>query len=214
VTSPQPPHTPDRFQELIPYLPPSPPQSAQSAPPAESVDTRQHALRTTARFMKGRYQAILALLETRGLCIFEVAQRLSAPNDSMTQSPNDSIVLPHQISGRFSALFDAGLIAKSPATRPTPTGCQAQVYELTLAGLAILHEARTPPSGADALDMPAPAAVVARIEPQPGRPEGSPRQGPPRGAAAVGTPATPTSAAPAGATDPTTENTEPRRTTP
>ncbi len=115
---------PDRFKELLPYVPPA---------AASQVPTRAAALRTSTRFMKSRYQQILQLLADKPLCIFEVAHALS----NALQTP----IHDHQISGRFSALVDGGLIEKSGVTRPTPTGCQAMVYDISLAGKAILAEA-------------------------------------------------------------------------
>jgi hypothetical protein len=120
------PPPPDRFQELVPFVPPR----------GAGEPTRTAALRTTARFMKGRYQEILQAIADSprgGLCIFEVAALLSAKHLTTIHD--------HQISGRFGTLEDAGLLVKSPATRPTATGCQATVYNVTLAGMAILQEA-------------------------------------------------------------------------
>ena len=50
------------------------------------------------------------------------------------------VVHDHQISGRFRTLVDAGLIEKSGTQRKTPTGCQAEVYQITLAGIAVARE--------------------------------------------------------------------------
>ncbi len=116
---------PDRFEELLPFVP--------ECPSASVPDTRAAALRTSSRFMKSRYRQILALLANKPLCIFEVAHQLS--NDLQTT------IHDHQISGRFGALVEGGLIQKSGVTRPTPTGCQAAEYQPTLAGLAVLAEA-------------------------------------------------------------------------
>jgi hypothetical protein len=122
-------------------------------PSKRDESTRAAAGRTAARWSKVRYRQILQLLEERGgLCIFEIAAALSTPSaPSVPQSLSASVppltVHDHQISGRFGALEHAGLIQKAGIQRPTPTGCKAEVYQLTLAGLAVLRDVGVPPSG-------------------------------------------------------------------
>ena len=113
---------PDRFKELTPFVPPK--GSWMEDPNV----TRGQALRTAAQSCGKRSRQILALLVDGPQCIFEISAALTI----LTQTP----IHDHQISGRFRALADGGLIEKSGTRRPTPTGCQAEVYQVTLAGLA------------------------------------------------------------------------------
>ena len=125
---------PDRLKELTPYTPPV------GSRWEDSSVTRGQALRRAAKFSKTRYRQILALLADGPQCIFELARALSF----LTQTT----IHDHQISGRFRALVDEGLIEKSGTRRPTPTGCHAEVYQITLAGLAVHMEANHLPDAA------------------------------------------------------------------
>jgi hypothetical protein len=125
---------PDRLQPLTPYVPP--PHSWLEDPNI----TRGRALRVAAKNVSQRGYQILALLAERGpLCIFEIAAALSNAG-ILPASSSPSPIFPHQISGRFIALVEAGLIEKTGHRRPTPTGCSAEVYTITLAGLAVHQE--------------------------------------------------------------------------
>jgi hypothetical protein len=113
-------------------------------PEPYKTSTRHQAARVAARWARTRYRQILQLLADRGgLCIFEVARAISAQENATVHD--------HQISGRFGALEHAELIKKAGVKRCTPTGCQAEVYQITLAGLAVLKDqpvtrASCPPS--------------------------------------------------------------------
>src|SRR5436305_1441121 len=103
-------------------------------PPAqEQRGTRSDAARTAVRWAKVRYRQILQLLADRGgLCIFEVAAALTVQEQTSIHD--------HQISGRFGAMEHAELIEKAGLQRRTPSGCRAEVYQITLAGLAVLQD--------------------------------------------------------------------------
>jgi hypothetical protein len=156
---------PDRFKQLAPFIPPHSWEQDRNV-------TRGAALRAASRVHSKRCLQILTLLATKPLCIFETAALLGTPiSRSASSSPYSPIapplILPHQISGRFRELTDAGAIMKTGIRRPTPTGCTAEVYQITLAGIAILEESSRhapravapPPGGSVEPSSNSPSAV-------------------------------------------------------
>lgn len=102
------------------------PRPSPNLPAIES--SREGAGTVAARYAKERYLQILLHLHIHGAaCIFEIAAALGC--------------FDHQISGRFSALTKDGLIFRDGSTRPTPTGCKADVYQISTVGLAVITEA-------------------------------------------------------------------------
>ena len=78
--------------------------------------TRRQALAFAQVMRPGRRRRIIELLTERPRAIFEISAILG--------------VQQHQIAGRFSELVADGLIERTGETRPTPSGCQADVYRV------------------------------------------------------------------------------------
>ena len=89
--------------------------------------TSGEAARVAAQGAGRRYHKILGVLVKAPAAIFEVAQAISTPEHQ---------VHDHQISTRFVELVRAGFIRLTGERRVKPsTGCRANVYSLTAAGL-------------------------------------------------------------------------------
>src|SRR5579884_2619892 len=104
------------------------------APRSLFESTSEMAGHVAAKFAGIRYRQILELLRvagTDGLCIFEIAAKIGCHD--------------HQISGRFGELVDHLLIRRTGERREKPsTGCQCDVYQITLIGLSTLGPASPP----------------------------------------------------------------------
>jgi hypothetical protein len=117
------------------HLPPSP-----ALPEPSLFDSTSIAAgRVAARYAKSRYLQILAYLQEKPGCIFEIAAALSTQSSVLSPQSSPRTVHDHQISGRFSALVKDALIARTGLRRKKPdTGCDCEEYCITLTGLAVL----------------------------------------------------------------------------
>jgi hypothetical protein len=106
------------------FIPPQPPQLPDAPLFARSSLEAGHV---ASRFAGIRYRQILAALNLRAACIFEIAQAIS--------------VQDHQISGRFGELVKAGLIDRTGIRRPKPGGrILCDEYRLTLFGQGFITQ--------------------------------------------------------------------------